>query len=119
MRTSSSKVAASVLAKSRSRTPDVQSGLILGRVAVSRRTSSAYLASLPPWSGLDASGFIRSSHPAAAPAALTGITTELRSDRLLPEESQSALEEILRTAYSQLAARDARDARLVAGRQGK
>ena len=90
----------------------------LTRMSQGRRPDVDGLASLLSWSGLDVAAFIRSTKPVPAPATLARITSELRSDPLLSEESQSALEEILRTAYSQLAARDAREAGLVAGRQG-
>jgi transcriptional regulator with XRE-family HTH domain len=90
----------------------------LTRMSKGRRPDVDGLASLVAWSGLDVAAFIRSSQPVTAPATLTRMTTELRSDPILSEESQSALEEILRTTYRQLAARDAREASLVAGRQG-
>lgn len=89
----------------------------LTRMSQGRRPDVDGLATLLAWSGLDVASFIRSSQPAHAPATLARITTELRSDPLLSEDSQSALEEIVRTAYSRLAERDARDAAVVhAGR---
>lgn len=81
----------------------------LTRMSQGRRPDVDGLATLLAWSGLDASAFIR-SQTIGAPATLTRITTELRSDPLLSPESASALEDIVRTAYGQLASRDKREA---------
>jgi transcriptional regulator with XRE-family HTH domain len=81
----------------------------LSRMSQGRRPDVDGLATLLAWSGLDVAAFIRSSQPAPSPATLTRITTELRADPLLSDDSASALEDIVRTAYGQLAARDARE----------
>lgn len=82
----------------------------LTRMSQGRRPDVDGLATLLAWSGLDVSAFIRSQTDGDAPATLTRITTELRADPLLSSESAAALEDIVRTAYGQLAARDAREA---------
>ncbi len=80
----------------------------LTRMSQGRRPDVDGLATLLAWSGLDAASFIRSGSD-VTPSTLTRISTELHSDPLLSPESASALESIVRTAYGQLAARDARD----------
>lgn len=81
----------------------------LTRMSQGRRPDVDGLAALLAWSGLNAAAFIRSSRSVQTPATLTRITTELRSDPQLSDESSAALEDIVRTAYGQLAARDARE----------
>jgi transcriptional regulator with XRE-family HTH domain len=81
----------------------------LTRMSQGRRPDIDGLATLLAWSGLEAKAFIRSSEPAPSPSTVTRISAELRADTTLSEESQTALEQIVRTAYDQLAARDARD----------
>jgi len=86
----------------------VVSASTLTRMSQGRRPDVDGLAALLAWSGLDVAAFIRSNRTAQTPATLTRITTELRADPQLSDESSAALEDIVRTAYRQLAARDAR-----------
>jgi len=78
----------------------------LTRMSQGKRPDVDGLASLLSWAGLEASAFIRTNTPASSPATLTRISTELRADPLLSDESATALEDIIRTAYRQLAGRD-------------
>ena len=86
----------------------------LTRMSQGRRPDVDGLATLLSWSGLEVAPFIRTNQFAAAPSTLTRISTDLRSDPLLTDESASALEDIVRTAYERLAARDAGDAHAAA-----
>lgn len=88
----------------------------LTRLGQGKRPDVDGLARLLDWSGLNAATFIRSERPLARAATLTRIVGELRGDPLLSEDSATALEQIVRTAYQQLAARDAMEARSTNGR---
>lgn len=81
----------------------------LSRMSQGRRPDVDGLATLLSWSGLEATPFIRASQSVTTPSTLARISTELRSDPLLTDETASALEDIVRTAYERLAARDARE----------
>jgi len=78
----------------------------LTRMSQGRRPDVEGLARLVAWSGLDAGAFIRGARPAEGPATLANIAGQLHGDPLLSDESAAALEQIVRTAYQQLAARD-------------
>ena len=54
--------------------------------------------------------FIRSGLTPASSSTIARISSELRSDPLLSEETATALEDIVRAAYERLAARDALEA---------
>ena len=83
----------------------------LTRLGQGKRPDVDGLARLLDWSGLDVAAFIRSPRPATQAATLARIVGELHGDPLLSEDSATALEQIVRTAYQQLAARDAMEAR--------
>lgn len=80
----------------------------LTRMSQGRRPDVDGLAALLGWSGLDAAAFIRSRGD-ATPSTLTRISSELRGDPRLSSESAAALEDIVRAAYGQFAARDERE----------
>jgi hypothetical protein len=69
------------------------------------------------WRGRSNRPFIRSERVAVEPSRLSRIVGELHADRHLSEDSATALEQIVRTAYQQLAARDASDARAASERE--
>ncbi len=80
----------------------------LTRMSQGRRPDVDGLAALLAWSGLEASAFIRAPGD-ATPSTLTRISSELRGDPRLSAASAAALEDIVRAAYGQLAARDERE----------
>jgi transcriptional regulator with XRE-family HTH domain len=88
------------------------SGSTLTRLGQGKRPDVDGLARLLDWSGLDAADFIRSSRRASTASTLTRIVGELHGDPHLSEDSATALEQIVRAAYLQLAARDASEARV-------
>jgi transcriptional regulator with XRE-family HTH domain len=87
------------------------SGSTLTRLGQGKRPDVDGLAKLLDWSGLDAAAFIRSGRPGSTASTLTRIVGELHGDPHLSEDSATALEQIVRAAYLQLAARDASEAR--------
>jgi transcriptional regulator with XRE-family HTH domain len=91
----------------------------LTRLGQGKRPDVDGLAKLLDWSGLDVGAFIRSERAAAEPSRLSRIVGELHADRHLSEDSATALEQIVRTAYKQLAARDASEARAASEREGR
>jgi len=82
----------------------------LTRMSQGRRPDVDGLATLLSWSGLEIAPFIRSGLTPASSSTIARISSELRSDPLLSEETATALEDIVRAAYERLAARDALEA---------
>ena len=76
----------------------------LTRIAQGRRPDVDSLAALAAWSGLEVDIFLRrvgaGGQKQAAPLAM--ISTYLRSDPHLSEESATALEEIIKATYRRL-----------------
>jgi transcriptional regulator with XRE-family HTH domain len=71
----------------------------LTRMGQGKRPDVDSLATLAAWSGLKADDFIRKDRE-VTPEPLAQITAYLRADANLTEESASALESIIRAAYS-------------------
>ena len=65
-----------------------------------RRPDVDSLASLSVWAGLDADTFIKGKRRKAQPLAM--ISTYLRSDPNLSDESARLLDTIVKSAYEQL-----------------
>lgn len=75
----------------------------LTRLAQGRRPDVDSLAALLAWSGLDAGDFVRQDdNPRAEPEALAMISTYLRSDKNLTNESAAALDELIKATYERL-----------------
>ena len=79
----------------------------LTRMAQGRRPDVDSLAALLNWSGLDATEFVRTeSEPGQeedqGPEPLAMISTYLRSDPNLSQESATALDELIKATYSRL-----------------
>jgi len=74
----------------------------LTRMAQGRRPDAASLAVLSAWAGLNPSDFVRAAYKAKRPEAFAQISTLLRCDPNLDEQSAAAVEAILRTAYEKL-----------------
>lgn len=78
----------------------------LTRMSQGRRPDVDGLASLLAWSGLEMSDYIRSEVPLERQAeTLARISTQLRADPRLSDESATALEQIITAAYQQMAGR--------------
>lgn len=74
----------------------------LTRMAQGKRPDVDSLAKLTVWSGLKTDDFVRSSRarPEVEPIAM--ISTLLRSDKHLSEDSAAALDELVKLAYRRL-----------------
>jgi hypothetical protein len=75
----------------------------LTRMGQSKRPDADGLASLSAWSGLNPADFVAGKRSEGEPLARIGQM--LRHDRRLTASSARVLEEIIRTAYSQLTKR--------------
>jgi transcriptional regulator with XRE-family HTH domain len=76
----------------------------LTRMSQGRRPDVDGLASLLSWSGLDADDFIRDeTEEHEEPETLARISTYLRADPRLSNESAHAIEQIISVAYDQMA----------------
>lgn len=74
----------------------------LTRMRQGKRPDADSLAALAAWATLNPADFVRV--PTRAPAhALAAISTHLRSDPHLSAESATAIEQMVRAAYKQLA----------------
>lgn len=87
----------------------------LTRMGQGRRPDVDSLAALAAWSGLDPKAFFRGNPAKEGPEPLAMISTYLRGDPHLTQDSASALEEIIKVAYDQLRRRD----EAAAGVQGR
>ncbi len=75
----------------------------LTRMAQGRRPDVDSLAALVAWSGLDADTFIRDGvHERPVPEPLAMISTYLRSDPHLSQESVEALDELIKAVYERM-----------------
>jgi transcriptional regulator with XRE-family HTH domain len=81
---------------------------VLTRLAQGRRPDLDTFLAMVRWLGTDADSFIRGDRPPAQEEQETVavISTYLRADRALKPESAQAIENIVRTAYEQLADRE-------------
>jgi transcriptional regulator with XRE-family HTH domain len=77
----------------------------LTRMSQGRRPDVDGLASLLAWSGLEMSDYIRQEVPERHPETLARISTQIRADPRLSDESATALEQIITAAYQQMAGR--------------
>lgn len=81
----------------------------LTRMSQGKRPDVDSLAALAAWSGLDTDEFVRTTtgtRPADA-EPLARITAYLRSDPNLSDDAASALDELVRAAYSRMRKTDA------------
>jgi transcriptional regulator with XRE-family HTH domain len=80
---------------------------VFTRMAQGRRPELDTFAVLTGWLGMSAEDFIDGDRPSEDEAreTVTVISTYLRADKALKPESAQAIEEIVRTAYEQLAER--------------
>lgn len=74
----------------------------LTRMAQGRRPDAASLAALSAWAGLNPSDFVRSVHRRNRPESMAQISSLLRADPNLDEDSAAAVEAIVRAAYERL-----------------
>lgn len=74
----------------------------LTRMAQGKRPDVDSLAALAAWSGLKADDFVRGNVRVANPEPLAMISTYLRSDPNLSEESATALDELIKATYQRL-----------------
>lgn len=74
----------------------------LTRMAQSRGPDAASLAALSAWAGLNPSDFVDAPYKGSRPEAIAQISTLLRSDPNLDQQSAEALEAIVKTAYERL-----------------
>ena len=78
----------------------------LARMAQGNRPDAASLAALSAWSGINPSDFVEIKGRRRYTEPIAQISTLLRSDPNLDQQSAEAVEMILRTAYDRLRKRD-------------
>jgi len=78
----------------------------LTRMAQGKRPDVDGLAALASWSGLTVDDYVRSDDTRPDPESLAKISTYLRSDRNLSPEAATALDEMVKSAYERLRARN-------------
>lgn len=78
----------------------------LTRMAQGKRPDVDGLAALVAWSGLDAGAYVRSDEARPDPEPLALISTHLRTDKNLTPEAATALEQLIKSTYERLRARD-------------
>lgn len=74
----------------------------LTRMAQGKRPDVDSLAKLTVWSGLKTDDFVRSAKAKPQAESIAMISTLLRSDKHLSEESAAALDELVKLAYQRL-----------------
>lgn len=74
----------------------------LTRMAQGRRPDAASLAALSAWSGVNPADFVSLRNKPKAAESLVAISTLLRADSNLNQESAQALQAIIETAYENL-----------------
>jgi len=74
----------------------------LARMAQGRRPDAASLAALSAWAGLNPSDFVDAPYKPPRPEPMAQISTLLRTDPNLDDESAEAVEAIVRAAYERL-----------------
>ena len=74
----------------------------LARMGSGRRPDAASLAALSAWAGLNPSDFVNAPYKAIVTEPLARISTLLRSDPNLDEDSATAMEAIVRAAYERM-----------------
>lgn len=74
----------------------------LTRMAQGKKPDVDSLAKLTVWSGLRTEEFVWSDKPKAEAESIAMISTLLRSDKHLSEESSAALDELIKLAYHRL-----------------
>ena len=71
----------------------------LTRIAQGKRPDVDSLAALSVWSGLDVDRFVKGGHFKKEPEPLAMISSFLRSDPRLNEETATALDQMVKAAY--------------------
>ena len=74
----------------------------LTRMARGRRPDAASLAALSAWAGLNPSDFVNASFKTTHTEPMAQISSLLRSDPNLDQESAAAVEAIVRAAYERM-----------------
>ena len=74
----------------------------LTRMAQGKRPDVDSLAKLTVWSGLKSDDFVRSEGSKSEAEPIAMISTLLRSDKHLTEDSAAALDELVKLAYKRL-----------------